>query len=290
MINFLALAGLALFLWPYLGVIGYSLVVSVILYEIYKKRPGRPTAILLSALTTILFILLFYFLFNYAAAQISSLTEIYNSIDPQDTLNLTDIQAGPLRNFITSILFSIPGISARIVLFIFLIYYFLLDGPILAGYLFDMMPKQGREKLKKLLWHNLRTIILGVYLSLFLFMSYSFFILFFFKIPNSIFLTLVIGLFGVLPLFGGWLVYLYAIYIKLMAGEIVSAVVIGLLLLAWQPVDFWLRLKFRGKIHPAVFLISLTAGLSVFGFSGVVLGPIIVSFLMTIASMKEQSV
>ena len=114
--------------------------------------------------------------------------------------------------------------------------------------------------------------------------------LFFFKIPNSLLLTLLVGLFGILPLFGGWIIYLYAAYLKLAAGELASAVLIMVWLLIWQPIDMKIQLNFRGKMHPAIFLLSLTAGLSVFGFSGVVLGPIIVSFLMTIGSMKEQSV
>jgi predicted PurR-regulated permease PerM len=97
---------------------------------------------------------------------------------------------------------------------------------------------------------------------------------------------------SVIPLVGTTLVWLPAAGFLLLQGELAR----GLFLLAWGTLavgtsDNFLRPIFiggRGKVHFLIVLFGILGGLTVFGFVGVVLGPIILSLFPAIAAIYRE--
>lgn len=112
-------------------------------------------------------------------------------------------------------------------------------------------------------------------------------------IPNAVFWTFVMVLLGIIPLLGNFLVWgpagLYLIFMQdqMMAGVallVYSTVVVGI-------TDNFVRARVvgkRGRIHPLLVMVGVIGGLPVFGILGVVLGPLVLGFLISLTNVYKE--
>jgi predicted PurR-regulated permease PerM len=105
-------------------------------------------------------------------------------------------------------------------------------------------------------------------------------------IKFAIVLGVLIGIFALVPALGPLLVWVPVAIIEFANGNIgtsIGVVVLGIILSTY--IDSIVRVSLVGKkskIHPVVMLIGLFGGIAIFGIIGFILGPLILSILLTI--------
>jgi predicted PurR-regulated permease PerM len=104
-------------------------------------------------------------------------------------------------------------------------------------------------------------------------------------VPSSLLLGVMMGLFSMVPVVGGALVWVPVAIVLLVAGHTTKAIV----LVVWcvvvvGTVDNFLRPKLVGgrtQMHDLAIFFSVLGGVQVFGMMGLLLGPVV--FAITIA-------
>ncbi|MCJ7479097.1 MAG: AI-2E family transporter [Candidatus Nanohaloarchaeota archaeon QJJ-7] len=203
-----------------------------------------------------------------------------------------------------STLFSaeLPGIitsalDATIGLFVMAItmYYLFKEGEELLDGLKEIMPLDDEledkmvvelDRMSKavLFGHVLVSVVQGILAGIGLWL---------FGIPNVVFWTFVMIVLGLIPLIGNFLVWgpagLYLIFMD-------SEPLLGLGLLVYGTIivglsDNILRAHVvgkRGNIHPLLVMIGVIGGLPMFGLLGVVLGPLVLGFFVSLLRVYRE--
>lgn len=115
--------------------------------------------------------------------------------------------------------------------------------------------------------------------------------LFIFRVPNSLLLTMVAMLVSILPLLGPYLIWVPVVIYLFLAGNTVSAIGILVFGVIASTIDNILRpaiVSRRTKIHSAIVLTGMIGGLLVFGVLGIILGPLILSYLLIILEFYKN--
>jgi predicted PurR-regulated permease PerM len=89
-----------------------------------------------------------------------------------------------------------------------------------------------------------------------------------------------------IPIFGGGLVWLPIGIVRILGGNTVGGIVFlivsGLFISTLDNVFRPLFLQNRIKLHPLVIFLAILGGINVFGFNGLILGPILVILFLTV--------
>ncbi|MBU0894357.1 MAG: AI-2E family transporter [Nanoarchaeota archaeon] len=116
--------------------------------------------------------------------------------------------------------------------------------------------------------------------------------LFIFSVPNSLFLTLLAILGGILPIIGTTLVWVPVVIYLFIAGNTFSAIGVLLFGIFSSTIDNVIRpliVSKRTNIHPVVVLIGMIGGLFLFGVLGFILGPLILSYLLILLDTYRKN-
>jgi predicted PurR-regulated permease PerM len=168
---------------------------------------------------------------------------------------------------------------------VFLLYYFLKDGPAFMDWLRRTVPLQDRvqaelyAEIDAIMWavlagHVLIAVIQGGLAGLGLVVV---------GIPNALFWTAVMVVLSLLPLVGSFLVWGPAVLFLALSEQPVPA----LFLLVWGTIvvgvsDDYLRpivVDRYAQVSPAVIVLGLIGGISVIGLMGIFFGPVVIGTL-----------
>jgi predicted PurR-regulated permease PerM len=115
-----------------------------------------------------------------------------------------------------------------------------------------------------------------------------------FSIPHAAFFGLLVGMASFVPVVGTALVWVPAVLLLLFNGHTGGAIGLGI----WCAIGvvgvehlakpFILRATSGGEMHTGLMFLALLGGLEVFGILGVILGPLIVSFFVSLMRMVER--
>lgn len=180
---------------------------------------------------------------------------------------------------------AVVDLFTGLVVFFFLLYYVLVDGRRLMGWLRENTPldPRHRERLLATTGERVRAIMLGALLVSIIqgvAAGIGWWILGF---PNPVFWGFVMTVLAVLPFMGPVVVMAPAAVFAILQGSTFQ----GLALLAWAVVVVGLVDNFarpfvvgrKADVHPSLILVGTLGGLVVFGFSGFVLGPLIMGLV-----------
>jgi len=111
-------------------------------------------------------------------------------------------------------------------------------------------------------------------------------------ISSPVFWGALMALLSFFPLMGAWLVFLPAVVILLIQGYTVKAII----LLIWgfgvvSMVDNFLRpylVSGRTQIHPLILFFSIIGGLQIFGFLGIIVGPMLASTFVVLLNILQN--
>ena len=175
----------------------------------------------------------------------------------------------------------------KVILILFITFYFLRDGDKAKDLIISFTPKEYRDKMNIYLEYlhesNKNLFISSVSLSIIIiFLSFIGYAIV--CIPYAELFAVITGIFALLPILGGWMVYIpIALYYALTHdySKAIFMFIYGEIFLSISP-DFVIRpylVKKDVDIHPVLVVIAfLIAPLSL-GFSGFAIGPLVVGAL-----------
>ena len=196
---------------------------------------------------------------------------------------------------------SIPSILLNLFVMTFVIYYLLKDGDIVVARIKNILPLKESHKQKVLqkfhevtgavFYGNIAVAIAQGFLG-----AVGFLVL---GVSSPILWGFVMILFALIPYFGTAVIWLPAALNLIFEGYLqdsTSATVRGILLIVYgvlvvSIIDNILKPKMigtKGNVHPILVLLGVLGGLNLFGFLGIILGPIMLALLMTFVEIYEE--
>jgi predicted PurR-regulated permease PerM len=217
-------------------------------------------------------------------------------VDLQEMVNSSFEQ---IRNWILSLAPNILGSIGELVLglfiMFFMMYYGFVDGEKFLGRIREVLPLQA--SLKDTLFYELRTItqavLYGQVMTALIQGGLGTLGLMIFGVPNWLFWGAIMIIAAFLPLVGTPIVWAPAALSLIVGGA--TARGIGLLIYGGvlvMNVDNFLRPRLMSghtKVHPALILIGVLGGLKVFGFVGLLVGPLILALLVACVKFYEEA-
>ena len=193
--------------------------------------------------------------------------------------------AGVLNAF-TNFLLNFATILFHIFIILFLFFFGLRDGDKYLDHIKELSPwtKETGEKIFKRSSDMTYSVIYGQIVGGLVQGLVAGIGLFIFGVPNALLLTLLSTIFGMLPVIGPWLIWVPVCIFLFISGRPFAAIgllVYGAVIVSW--IDTIVRqiiVSKRTKINQAAILVSMIGGLLVFGIIGLILGPLIISYLL----------
>ncbi len=196
---------------------------------------------------------------------------------------------------------SVPSILLNFFIMVFAVYYFLKDGEVIGARIKNILPLKEQHKqnvLKK--FHDVTSAVFyGSILTAAIQGALGGIGFFMLGIPSPFLWGIVMALFALIPYFGTAIVWLPAALNLIFMGYLQSdnsLAIRGILLIAYgivviSSIDNILKPKIIGakaRVHPVLVLLGVLGGLSLFGFIGLVLGPVMLALLMTFIEIYEE--
>lgn len=180
---------------------------------------------------------------------------------------------------------------ANLAFIVFSLYFFYVDGDYLLRLLVSAVPIRDdyAQNLIQKFRDITRNLLLG-YFVVALFQGAAAFILFVaFGVKGALAFAALLTLCSFIPMLGAGIVWAPIGIARALSGDVAG----GFLFLALcaffvSTLDNFLRplfLRDRIQLHPLIIFFSIVGGLSAFGFNGLVLGPLIVIFFLTVLDL-----
>jgi predicted PurR-regulated permease PerM len=303
-------------LWPFLNFIVLAGILTYALFPIYNflhARLGRPSvaAALAVIVTLLLMVLPTVFLIGKLVQQVSG---AYTSLRMQNVERITDyldkisgqrfqpmldsvlerLRSGVLAvapNVLGSIGESLVGLFVMF----FVMYYGFREGRTFVQRIRQLLPLE--PSLKESLFYEIRTIsqavLYGQVMTALVQGAIGAIGLLIFGVPNWLFWGAIMVLTSFIPMIGTPVVWVPAALSLILGGSTargVGLLIFGAVLV--MNIDNFLRPRLmsgRTQIHPVLILIGVMGGLKVFGFVGLLVGPLILALLVAFIKFYEHA-
>jgi predicted PurR-regulated permease PerM len=219
---------------------------------------------------------------------LDGITNQLQSIIPQ--LRIDEAQ---IKEWVQNAAASVPGLLTQtaaaitnLFLAFFLLYFMLVDGRKMERKIQRFLPLQ-EENIDDI-WEATRVMVVSnaigipvLALAQAVVGGFSYFI---FGIEEPILWAIITGLFSVLPVLGSAIIWAPLCIYLFVAGRVGAG--IGLLIFSvaiTSSIDNVLRftlLKKLGDVHPVVTVFGIMVGVPLFGFMGLIFGPLLISYLL----------
>ncbi len=185
---------------------------------------------------------------------------------------------------------NITSALLNVVVILFLMFFFFLDGPRLVKRIYEWVPlpdaylqQLGEEALRTTSATLISTVIIGMIEGL-----YGALIFVVFGLPSPVLWGGVILILSMIPLIGANMVLTPAGIIVLLSGDVVSGLAIVALgyggVLITQNIIRPKLLGDRSGLHPALVLLGTIGGIAWLGLIGFLVGPLLVSLFLAVWS------
>jgi predicted PurR-regulated permease PerM len=290
---------------PFLGgILGaftiYILVRKQMFYLTDRKRWNKSLVALLLLLETILCFLIpltlavWLFIveiqdFNLDATELAARIErLINLIEEKTTYNILD--TGNLTSVISLLpkvgqflMSGISGFVINIIMLLLVLYFMLVDGRKMEQYVYEILPfnRLNRRVVLKELNVLVKANALGIPLLAIIQGIIAFIGYLIFGTPSPVVFAFLTCFASIVPLLGTGFVWLPLSAYLALTGDWVNA--LGLFaysLLILTNIDNLIRFVLQKKLadtHPLITIFGVIIGLSLFGFMGVIFGPILLS-------------
>lgn len=189
-------------------------------------------------------------------------------------------------NNILKFILSVPTLILNIVVTILALIFFTIDRIYILDVIEHHLPKKWMKNISDTI--NKMVTTLGSYIKAYgkimvltfaeLFFAFSIVKALEFEIDNILVLSIGIALVDILPIFGVGTILIPWIIWRILAGDIRFAIVLSIIYVVVLTIRQLIEPKLVSKelgIHPLTTLFAMYAGFKFFGFSGLILGPII---------------
>lgn len=188
----------------------------------------------------------------------------------------------------------VSGLSSMLinsVVAIFVLYFMLVSYDTLGGVILEMLPFHEenksilREETKSIILSNAMGIpVVAITQGILAYLGYMFF-----GVNNPLVYAVLVAFTTIIPVVGTSLVWAPIGISAILQGDIVRGILLlayGLLVIGGS--DAILRFVLQKKlanIHPLITFFGVIIGLSMFGFWGIIFGPLLISFLILLINM-----
>jgi predicted PurR-regulated permease PerM len=296
---------------PFLTYLALGVALSIAAYPLYLKIVEKTKKRKISAFTSVIMVMLIVVIpaISLISALVAETISFFNNVDlsfvseiaaqvNEVTGQQTDltkhvqefvISAGQYSvNWTLSVLGSASEAVIGLFIMFMIMYYLFLDGPNLIENFGAFVPfnKEQQDHLVQRIKIVSKTVIYGeVMIALAQgFLGGIIFLLL--GIPNPVFWGFIIAILAFLPFVGSGMVWIPAAALKIMQGQVWTGVFLmlyGFMIIGG--IDYILRPKIiagRTRIHPLTALLGAFGGLRLFGFLGLILGPLIAAMFETL--------
>lgn len=315
------LLGLSIFVvWPILYPVIIGLLFAYLLNPIYKKMLTKIKSKNLCAFLIVFVIIVvvaipIWFLipimikqaFNiYLYIQKIDILKLITTLFPSlaNTQFSTDIvlsinklivsTANKFFNNFSQFLFNLPLFFLKITVCLFVLFFSLRDEEQIKNFIKNISPfpptiekeffKNFNDITKAVLYGF---IVIGTLQGLLTGLG-----LFIFRVPQTIFLTFIAIIAGIIPVIGAWIVWIPASIYLFMIGKIsygIGLFLYGAIVVSW--VDNLLRPYFvsrRSNISTALIFVGMSGGLITLGLIGLIIGPLVLSYLLVLLNYYKE--
>jgi predicted PurR-regulated permease PerM len=217
-----------------------------------------------------------------------SVIEPYRDLALQRMGDLAGLVSGWAVNALQSATLGTFSALLSILIVLYTLFYFLIDGDRLLFYMLYYLPLHDDDETKLLLRFTsvTRATLKGTAVIGFLQGALAGTALYFAGIPSALFWAVVMMVLSVVPGIGTALVWIPAVIYLLAGGKFLVAAAVGLFCaVVVGTVDNVLRPKLVGndtQLHELLIFFSTLGGLLMFGFMGFIIGPIIAALFITL--------
>ncbi|MCA1827022.1 MAG: AI-2E family transporter [Myxococcales bacterium] len=182
------------------------------------------------------------------------------------------------------------------ILMLLAFYFLLIDGPRLIRWLWNVSPLQASQTEELLReFHQVATgsivgnVVTAVLQGVVAGIGFAVF-----GVGHAIFFGMLVALASFVPVVGTAIVWIPAVVVLAVVGHTGAAIglaiwcVVGVVGAEHLAKPFILRATSGGEMHTGLMFLALLGGLEVFGLLGVILGPLIVSFFISLMRMIER--
>lgn len=303
-------------IWPIMISIIAGLILAYLLYPVYKKilsivKERNISAIIIILLLIFLIIVPAWFLLPIITRQIfevytlSQEIDLFSAIDNILPATISRDAITAFNSFISTIFStilsgfsstfaSLSDIALKLVVVLFTFFFAMRDAEKLKEYVKTISPFS--KELENILYKNFKNIthsvifghvIIGIIQGLLTGIG-----LFIFGVPQALILTVLAMFFSLFPVIGAWLVWIPASVYLLLTGHLgagIGLILYGGILISW--IDNIIRpyiVSRRTNISSGIIFVGMIGGLIVFGIFGLVLGPLILSYLIIILDAYKE--
>jgi predicted PurR-regulated permease PerM len=211
------------------------------------------------------------------AAQLRSQIQGYLNTGLQNLLRFSTQTARNLGSFFISLIFII-----------FSLFFLFVDGSYLSRLVLHIIPirKEYLDALVSKFKEIIRKLVLG-YIIVALAEAVTAFIIFsIFRVSGALVFASLVFFSAFIPLVGPSIVWFPLGLLRILNGNIWSGIILMIVSGVFiSSIDTFLRpfiLKDRIQLHPLIIFFAILGGISVFGFNGIILGPMIVIIFLTV--------
>ncbi|NJE60819.1 AI-2E family transporter [Thermococcus sp. 21S7] len=300
---------------PILSPIILAVTLAYILYPLHE-RLARKTGNRVSAfiMTAVLTVITFLFIIGFALwinDVKSSLAHYINAFFewlltwnlPAAVYELLQKLAEDIpkrfEEYVLGYTYSLPKLSLQAIVMVFAFYGMLINARAIRREVYSLLPPENRELAIKLLekagetLHNLLRGWLAISILKGVFTAGGFLLFGLAKPGGAIAAGIFTVIFELLPVFGGWVVWLAGAVYMINGGNVAGAVVFalyGIVFISPMP-DMLLRprLGTREKgVNALISLVGIFGGYLAFGFVGIIIGPVALSLLATLVEEWKE--
>ena len=209
------------------------------------------------------------------------------------TLNGLNAISGVMKDQLANIIANTGKTVFYFGIMVFSMFFLFRDGQQFAQHcslLIPLPPEQVRKTMAYLRSVVEATILGGVVVAVLQGIAGG--ILFYFVgIPSAVFWGSMMAFLSFLPLVGAFIIFIPAAIFLILSGSMINGVivlVVGLLIIA--QIDNIIRpMLIAGKtsMHTLLLFISILGGIALFGLLGIVLGPVIAAFMLTLMQVLD---
>ncbi|MDR1867963.1 MAG: AI-2E family transporter [Treponema sp.] len=198
----------------------------------------------------------------------------------QEALQFSSSLAGKIGSFLITL-----------ALMIFCLFFFFLDGNYLSKLTLHIIPirKEYLSTLVSKFTETTRNLFFGYILVAFVQAFTAFIIFNIFHIKGSFVFASLTFICVFIPMIGGGLVWIPLGIAKIIEGPVSNGIIFMILAgVSISLIDNIIRpffLQDRIKLHPLIIFFSILGGISILGFNGLILGPMIVILFLTVLDL-----
>jgi predicted PurR-regulated permease PerM len=196
--------------------------------------------------------------------------------------------AGKLSSILPSLFSSTATLVTNLVIMLFLLYYMLYSGSVIERFLARVIPLKD-ENIRLLAIETKTTIksnAIGIPVIALIQGATAALGYFIFGVQDVLLWGFLTGVFSFLPVIGSMIIWVPICIYLFASGN--TGTGIGLLLysaIVTSNIDYFARLsimKRLGDVHPVITLFGIIVGLSLFGFIGLIFGPLMVNYIIVL--------